>query len=193
MCYRDTCAPCAGAHHVLMQWTAALGSMPADLASRGAAGLHDTRVPYWAPAKWAAATRAAATNGPLILLRTSLAAGHFGPSGFAHAQNETAFRYAWLLRMTCWPGGPQLGLGAGSRQGARAPGAACGPGCQAALWCAGVLALGAAGLWLWRVRARRRLAGAAAAGVVQMQAVGRGAGGAEREERERLVAGPDRS
>ena len=68
------------------------------------AGLHDSRVPFWAPAKWAAATRFAATNTPLVLLQTNMGTGHSGPSGFSSGQRESAFRYAWLLRMICWTG-----------------------------------------------------------------------------------------
>ncbi|KAK9822184.1 hypothetical protein WJX81_008194 [Elliptochloris bilobata] len=64
-------------------------------------GLHDTRVPYWAPAKWVAVTRMSATNAPLVLLKTNMGTGHFGPSGFARDDRETALRYAWLLRLEC--------------------------------------------------------------------------------------------
>lgn len=61
------------------------------------AGLHDTRVPYWEPAKWAARLRATKTDDNLLLLKTNLKAGHDGASGRYDALQQRAFEYAFLL------------------------------------------------------------------------------------------------
>ena len=62
------------------------------------AGLNDTRVCFWEPAKFAQRLRAA-TTGPQadILLKVEMATGHFSfADRFAHLK-ETAFEYAWVL------------------------------------------------------------------------------------------------
>lgn len=60
-------------------------------------GLNDPRVSYWEPAKWVAKLRARKTNDQILLLKTDLGSGHFGPSGrYAHIR-EVAFDYAFLL------------------------------------------------------------------------------------------------
>ncbi|HYG47866.1 MAG TPA: S9 family peptidase, partial [Allosphingosinicella sp.] len=41
-------------------------------------GLHDPRVTYWEPAKWAAKLRATKTDGNLLLLKINMGAGHGG-------------------------------------------------------------------------------------------------------------------
>ncbi len=61
------------------------------------AGLHDPRVSYWEPAKFVARLRALAEGDRLLLLKTELGAGHFGPSGRYDAWKETAFEYAFLI------------------------------------------------------------------------------------------------
>ena len=61
------------------------------------AGLNDPRVSYWEPAKWTAKLRAANTGPNLILLKTNMGAGHFGPSGRYEKFRETALDYAFLL------------------------------------------------------------------------------------------------
>lgn len=61
------------------------------------AGLNDPRVSYWEPAKWAARLRAVKTDGNVLLLKTNMGAGHFGPSGRYDRLRETAFDYAFLL------------------------------------------------------------------------------------------------
>lgn len=63
------------------------------------AGLNDPRVSYWEPAKWAAKLRALKTNDRLLLLKTNLGSGHFGPSGRYEHLKETAFHYAFLLHV----------------------------------------------------------------------------------------------
>jgi oligopeptidase B len=61
------------------------------------AGLNDPRVSYWEPAKWVARLRAMKKDGNLLLLKTNMGAGHFGPSGRYERFKETAFDYAFLL------------------------------------------------------------------------------------------------
>lgn len=62
------------------------------------AGLNDPRVSYWEPAKWVAKLRAVKTDDRLLLLKTNMGSGHFGPSGRYEGMKETAFDYAFLLR-----------------------------------------------------------------------------------------------
>jgi oligopeptidase B len=61
------------------------------------AGLNDPRVSYWEPAKWVAKLRALKTDSNILLLKTDLESGHFGPSGRYEGIQETAFDYAFLL------------------------------------------------------------------------------------------------
>jgi oligopeptidase B len=51
------------------------------------------------PAKWIAALRHTATNGPgrPILLKTEMSAGHGGVSGRYQSWKEIAFENAWLI------------------------------------------------------------------------------------------------
>jgi oligopeptidase B len=63
------------------------------------AGLNDPRVSYWEPAKWAARLRAVKQGGNLLLLKTNMGAGHFGASGRYEKFRETAFEYAFLLKV----------------------------------------------------------------------------------------------
>ncbi len=71
-------------------------SYPAILATTS---LNDTRVYYVEPAKWVAALRQVAGNGPdrPILLKTEMSAGHGGVSGRYASWRETAFEYAWIV------------------------------------------------------------------------------------------------
>ena len=62
------------------------------------AGLNDPRVSYWEPAKWVAKLRAVKADSNLLLLKTDLGGGHFGPSGRYEGFKEVAFDYAFLLR-----------------------------------------------------------------------------------------------
>ncbi len=62
------------------------------------AGLHDSQVQYWEPAKWVAKLRALKTDARPLLLRTNLDAGHGGVSGRYRRYRETALQYAFLLR-----------------------------------------------------------------------------------------------
>jgi oligopeptidase B len=61
------------------------------------AGLHDSQVQYWEPAKWVAKLRATKTDDNLLLLRTDMSAGHGGTSGRLAALEDVAFEYAFLL------------------------------------------------------------------------------------------------
>ncbi len=62
------------------------------------AGLHDSQVQYWEPAKWVAKLRAMKTDARPLLLKTNLDAGHGGVSGRYRRYRETALQYAFLLR-----------------------------------------------------------------------------------------------
>jgi oligopeptidase B len=67
------------------------------------AGLNDPRVSYWEPAKWVAKLRALKTDlkmtdSNILLLKTDMGSGHFGPSGRYEGIKEVAFDYAFLLR-----------------------------------------------------------------------------------------------
>ncbi|WP_420393178.1 S9 family peptidase [Acuticoccus sp.] len=61
------------------------------------AGVSDPRVTYWEPAKWVARLRHAATNDPLILMRTNMEAGHGGASGRFKRLEEVALVQAFVL------------------------------------------------------------------------------------------------
>ena len=62
------------------------------------AGLHDSQVQYWEPAKWVAKLRALKTDARPLLLKTHMDAGHGGVSGRYRRYRETALQYAFLLR-----------------------------------------------------------------------------------------------
>ncbi|MCB0377941.1 MAG: S9 family peptidase [Bdellovibrionales bacterium] len=62
------------------------------------AGLNDSRVNYWEPAKWVAKLRDYTTSDHPILLRTQMEAGHQGSSGRYQAYKEEAEVYAFLLK-----------------------------------------------------------------------------------------------
>jgi len=62
-------------------------------------GLHDSQVQYFEPAKWVARLRALKTDDHILLLRTNMAAGHGGASGRFERLRETAFQFAFLLKL----------------------------------------------------------------------------------------------
>jgi len=64
------------------------------------AGLTDPRVTYWEPAKWIAKLRAKNTSDNLVLLKTNMGAGHGGASGRFDGLKDTAFNYAFALKVT---------------------------------------------------------------------------------------------
>ncbi len=61
------------------------------------AGLHDSQVQYWEPAKWVAKLRALRKDNQVLLLKTNMKAGHGGASGRFEALKEDALEYAFLL------------------------------------------------------------------------------------------------
>ena len=61
------------------------------------AGLNDSRVQYWEPAKWTAKLRALKTDDNLLLLKTEMGSGHGGPSGRYDYLKEITFEYAFIL------------------------------------------------------------------------------------------------
>ncbi len=61
------------------------------------AGLHDSQVQYWEPAKWVAKLRLLKTDDNVLLLHTNMEAGHGGASGRFKQYEETALTYAFLL------------------------------------------------------------------------------------------------
>jgi oligopeptidase B len=61
-------------------------------------GLNDPRVSYWEPAKWVAKLRALKKDSNVLLLKTDMGSGHFGPSGRYEGIKEVAFDYAFLLQ-----------------------------------------------------------------------------------------------
>ncbi|UCD94843.1 MAG: S9 family peptidase, partial [Candidatus Zixiibacteriota bacterium] len=63
------------------------------------AGLNDTRVQYWEPAKWTARLRALKTDENRLILKTDMGAGHGGASGRYGRLKRIAFEYAFALDM----------------------------------------------------------------------------------------------
>ena len=61
------------------------------------AGLHDSQVQYWEPAKWVAKLRALKADDRRLLLKTNMEAGHSGASGRFKRYEETAMIYAFFL------------------------------------------------------------------------------------------------
>jgi len=61
------------------------------------AGLHDSQVQYWEPAKWVARLRAMKTDINRLLLNTDMEAGHGGASGRYKRYREYALMYGFVL------------------------------------------------------------------------------------------------
>ncbi|MBU2573357.1 MAG: S9 family peptidase [Elusimicrobia bacterium] len=61
------------------------------------AGLNDSQVQYWEPAKWTARLRAMKTDNNLLLLKTDMDVGHGGKSGRFESLHLNAFGYAFML------------------------------------------------------------------------------------------------
>lgn len=59
--------------------------------------LHDSQVPYWEGAKFAAKLRETKTDDNIILLKTNMGAGHGGSSGRYDRLKEIAFDYMYAL------------------------------------------------------------------------------------------------
>ena len=62
-------------------------------------GLTDPRVTYWEPAKWVAKLREFTTGDAPILLKTNMGAGHGGASGRFQRMEETAFEFAFAVKV----------------------------------------------------------------------------------------------
>ncbi len=63
------------------------------------AGLHDSQVQYWEPAKWVAKLRDIQNPGKLLLLHTNMEAGHGGASGRLSRQRERARNFAFFISL----------------------------------------------------------------------------------------------
>jgi oligopeptidase B len=61
------------------------------------AGLNDTQVPYFSPAKWVAKVREHNTGSNPVLLKVNMGAGHSGESGRFERLKLTAQKYAFIL------------------------------------------------------------------------------------------------
>lgn len=61
------------------------------------AGLYDSQVQYWEPAKWVAKLREYKTDTNRLLLHMNMDAGHGGSSGRFRRLRETALEYAFVL------------------------------------------------------------------------------------------------
>lgn len=63
------------------------------------AGLTDPRVTYWEPAKWTAKLRDHQKGTAPIMLKTNMDAGHQGEPGRYDSLKETAFEYAFAVKI----------------------------------------------------------------------------------------------
>lgn len=63
------------------------------------AGLYDSQVAFWGPAKWVARLRSRKTDSNPLLFYCNLDAGHSGSSGRFEKYKLTAMEYAFLLKM----------------------------------------------------------------------------------------------
>ena len=63
------------------------------------AGLFDSQVQYWEPAKWVAKLRDYRTGENMLLLNINMEAGHGGASGRFRRHKETALEYAFMLNL----------------------------------------------------------------------------------------------
>jgi len=63
------------------------------------AGLHDSQVQYFEPAKWVAKLRAMKTDKNALLLKTNMDYGHGGASGRFDYLKEVAQNYAFMLAL----------------------------------------------------------------------------------------------
>ena len=63
------------------------------------AGLNDSQVQYWEPAKWVARLRERKTDDNLLLLKTDMDSGHGGASGRFGKYREYALEQAFLIRI----------------------------------------------------------------------------------------------
>ena len=64
------------------------------------AGLHDSQVQYWEPAKYVAKLRELKTDQNPVMLFTNMDAGHGGASGRFESLKEVALEYAFIIAMS---------------------------------------------------------------------------------------------
>jgi len=72
------------------------------------AGLHDPRVAYWEPAKWASKLRALKTDDNEVIVKMDLESGHFSASDRYKYLREKAWEQAYVL--------DKLGLGSAKKR-----------------------------------------------------------------------------
>ena len=63
------------------------------------AGLHDSQVQYWEPAKWMAKLRDTKTDDNLLIMDCNMETGHGGASGRFKRLRETAMEYAFFMML----------------------------------------------------------------------------------------------
>jgi len=63
------------------------------------AGLNDSQVQYWEPAKWAAKLRTHKKDKNVLFLDTNMEAGHSGASGRFNSLKQTAKEYTFILQL----------------------------------------------------------------------------------------------
>ena len=63
------------------------------------AGLHDSQVQYWEPAKWVARLRKKKTDQNLLLFEINMDTGHSGASGRFESIKEIAKEYSFMLKV----------------------------------------------------------------------------------------------
>jgi len=63
------------------------------------AGLEDSQVQYWEPAKWVAKLRDLKTDDNMLILKTDMKVGHGGKTGRFESLRLVAFEYAFLLKL----------------------------------------------------------------------------------------------
>lgn len=61
------------------------------------AGLHDPRVPFWEPAKWASKLRTLKTSDTQVVVKMDLDSGHFSASDRYKGIREKAYDQAFVL------------------------------------------------------------------------------------------------
>ncbi len=61
------------------------------------AGLNDTRVHFWEPAKWVAKLRAMKTDNNILVLKTNMGAGHCGKTARDDYLKDWAEKYAFAM------------------------------------------------------------------------------------------------
>jgi len=88
------------AYHYMLSYSPYDNVAPADYpALLILAGLHDSQVQYWEPAKWTARLRHRSTGSNPILLKTDMTSGHGGASGRFNRYRDTALEHAFLLNL----------------------------------------------------------------------------------------------